>query len=126
MSLYYAQPHLPEQCQRMIGREIISKSEMRKTEVNGIPIVYNLYRVRAENHEFYLMYIVNDDRIDGREITAELATPANRLKAVLAGRRNMGQRSLQLALIGESEQARAEKAMLEVLPSIVSPSAKTH
>lgn len=121
MSLHYAQPHLPEQCQRMIGREIISKSELRKAEANGITIAYNLYKIRAGTNEFYLMYVINDDRLSGREITVERALPANRMKAVWAGRRNMGQRSLQLALIGESDAGVAEKAMLEMLPRLVVP-----
>ncbi len=123
MSLHYAQPHLPEQCQRMIGREIVSKSELRKAEANGISIAYNLYKIRAGADEFYLMYVINDDRISGQDVTVERATPANRMKAVLAGRRNMGQRSMQLALVGESDAEVAEQAMLELLPQLVVPAA---
>lgn len=124
MSLHYAQPHLPEQCQRMIGREIVSKSELRKVGANGITIAYNLYKIRAGADEFYLMYVVNDDRVSGQEITVERATPSNRIKAVLAGRRNMGQRSMQLALVGEPDAAAAEQAMLELLPQLVVPASE--
>jgi exosortase len=125
MSLHYAQPHLPEQCQRMIGREIVSKSELRKAEANGVTIAYNIYKIRAGANEFYLMYVVNDDRIGGREVTVERALPSNRLAAVMSGRRNMGQRSMQLALVGETDEAKAESAMLELLPQLVVPSAGT-
>jgi exosortase len=121
MSLHYAQPHLPEQCQRMLGRTIVSKSELRRTEANGVGIVYNLYKIRAGADEFYLMYVVSDDRIGGEQIEVKRATPANRLNAVLAGRRNMGQRSLQLALVGEADEAEAEKAMRALLPQLVQP-----
>jgi exosortase/archaeosortase family protein len=123
MSLHYAQPHLPEQCQRMIGREIVSKSELRKADANGVTIAYNLYKIRAGADEFYLMYVINDDRISGEEVTVERATPANRWKAVMAGRRNMGQRSMQLALVGEPAAAVAEQSMLELLPQLVVPAA---
>lgn len=124
MSLHYAQPHLPEQCQRMIGREIVSKSELRKAEANGVTIAYNIYQIRSGTNEFYLMYVVNDDRIGGQEVTVERATAANRMNAVLAGRRNMGQRSMQLALIGEPDAAVAEEAMLELLPQLVVPASQ--
>jgi hypothetical protein len=67
------------------------------------------------------MYVINDDRISGQEVTVERATPANRWKAVTAGRRNMGQRSMQLALVGEPDAAIAEKSMLELLPQLVVP-----
>lgn len=123
MSLHYAQPHLPEQCQRMLGREIVSKSELRHAEANGVSIVYNLYKIRAGANEFHLMYVVSDDRIGGRQLTVERAKPSNRLAAVLAGRRNMGQRSMQLALVGERDEAKAEQAMLELLPQLVVPQA---
>jgi hypothetical protein len=45
------------------------------------------------------------------------------MKAVMAGRRNMGQRSMQLALVGEPDAAVAEQAMLELLPQLVVPAA---
>jgi exosortase len=121
MSLHYAQPHLPEQCQRMIGREIVSKSELRKAEANDVTFAYNIYKIRAGADEFYLMYVVNDDRVSGKEVTVERALPSNRMKAVMAGRRNMGQRSMQLALVGEPDAAIAEQAMLELLPQLVVP-----
>jgi hypothetical protein len=69
------------------------------------------------------MYVINDDRVSGREVTVERATPSNRMKAVMAGRRNMGQRSMQLALVGEPDAAIAEQAMLELLPQLVVPAA---
>jgi hypothetical protein len=39
----------------------------------------------------------------------------------MAGRRNMGQRSMQLALVGEPDAAIAEQSMLELLPQLVVP-----
>lgn len=121
MSLHYAQPHLPEQCQTMIGRQIVSKSELRRADANGISIPYNLYKIRAGADEFYLMYVVNDDRIGGEQMVFTGFRPSDRIKAVLAGRRNMGQRSMQLALVGEPDAAKAEQAMLEMLPQLVVP-----
>lgn len=121
MSLHYAQPHLPEQCQRMIGREIVSKSELRRAEANGVSIAYNIYKIRSGTGEFCLMYVVNDDRIAGEEIAVTRATVSNRLAAVLAGRRNMGQRSMQLALVAEADEAEAEAAMISVLPDLIVP-----
>ena len=123
MSLHYAQPHLPEQCQTMIGRTILSKSELRRADANGISIPYYLYKIRSGAGEFFLMYVVNDDRIGGQQMEAGF-TAGHRINAVLAGRRNMGQRSMQLALVGESDEANAEEAMREMLPQLVKPVAR--
>ena len=120
MSLHYAQPHLPEQCQTMIGRTIVSKSELRRADANGISIPYYLYKIRSGTGEFFLMYVVNDDRIAGQQMEAGF-TAGHRINAVMAGRRNMGQRSMQLALVGETDEAKAEEAMKAVLPRLVVP-----
>ncbi|MBU3666283.1 MAG: exosortase/archaeosortase family protein [Chthoniobacterales bacterium] len=121
MSLHYAQPHLPEQCQTMIGRQIVSKSVLRRADANGINISYNLYKIRAGADEFYLMYVVNDDRIGGQQMLFTGFGAGDRIRAVLAGRRNMGQRSMQLALVGEPDAAKAEEAMKSLLPQLVVP-----
>ena len=124
MSLHYAQPHLPEQCQTMIGRQIVSKSGLRRADANGIGIPYHLYKIRSGSDEFFLMYIVNDDRIGGEQMVFTGFSPSDRIKAVLAGRRNMGQRSMQLALVGEPDEAKAEEAMKKMLPRLVVPAAQ--
>lgn len=121
MSLHYAQPHLPEQCQTMIGRQIVSKSEMRRADANGISIPYHLYKIRSGKDEFFLMYIVNDDRIGGEQMVFTGFGAGDRLRAVMAGRRNMGQRSMQLALVGESGEKAADEAMRAMLPRLVRP-----
>ncbi|MFM8720703.1 MAG: hypothetical protein ACKOFH_14450, partial [Chthoniobacterales bacterium] len=81
------------------------------------------YKIRAGADEFYLMYVINDDRIAGKEVTVERPHPSTRMKAVMAGRRNMGQRSMQLALVGEPDAAVAEQAMIGLLPQLVVPAA---
>jgi hypothetical protein len=45
-----------------------------------------------------------------------------RLRQVREGCRNTGQTSLQLALIGVEDSAKAEEAMLRMLPSLLAPS----
>jgi hypothetical protein len=67
--------------------------------------------------------VVNDDRLSGQQVTVERAHPSTRMKAVMAGRRNMGQRSMQLALVGEPDAAVAEREMLQLLPQLVVPAA---
>jgi len=44
-----------------------------------------------------------------------------RLRQMLEGRRNTGQTSLQLALVGVEDAAVAEQEMLKLLPSLLTP-----
>lgn len=40
---------------------------------------------------------------------------------MLEGERNLGQTSLQLALVGESDPVKAERELLEMLPALIRP-----
>ena len=42
-----------------------------------------------------------------------------RLRRLIEGNRNVGQTSLQLAIVGESDPVRAERELVEMLPSLL-------
>lgn len=116
-------PHAPDACQTGAGRTITAKSEERVTEVNGIPLPYHLYTISGGGQPFHLMYVINDERFAGQRVKAKAINPdaqrSSRLQAALDGRRRTGNRSLQLALVGVEDAAAAEKAMLEILPTLI-------
>lgn len=119
-------PHLPELCQAAIGRKVVAKSEEFVMDVHGIPIRYHLYEIEAGARKIHLLYVPNDDRAGNQlltryEIQAETAADSRwkRLRFALDGRRNTGQRSLQLALIGEEDASAAQAILTSMLPSII-------
>lgn len=119
-------PHLPELCQAAIGRKVVAKSEEFVTNVHGIPIRYHIYEIEAGARKIHLLYVPNDDRA-GDELLPRydiLGTSVEdqrwrRLRFALDGRRNTGQRSLQLALIGEEDASAAQTILTSMLPSII-------
>jgi len=116
-------PHAPDACQTGAGRSITAKSEERYTEVHGIRFPYYVYTITGGGQSFHLMYVVNDERFAGERVRAKVIDPSaqrsSRLQAALDGRRRTGNRSLQLALVGESDAQAAEQAMLEILPTLI-------
>lgn len=116
-------PHAPDLCQAGAGRTIVAKSGERYTQANGISLPYYLYTIKADSDTFYLMYVLNDDRFEGKRIedkTLQVETHRmERLHRALAGRRKTGNRSLQLALVGVNDPNKAEQAMLEMLPKLI-------
>jgi exosortase len=123
-SAFLSTPHTPEWCQSSLGRRILSKSEERVTRIHGIPIRYQLYEIQGGADKFHLLYVPNDTR-SGDELIDSYAMGGNpgdrwqRFRWALEGRRNTGNRSLQLALVGESDAATAEAQILEILPSLI-------
>ena len=116
-------PHAPDACQTGAGRTIAAKSEERYTEVDGIPLPYHIYTISGSGQSFHLMYVLNDERFAGQRVKASVINPeaqrSSRLQAALDGRRRTGNRSMQLALVGESDAQTAEQAMLEILPTLI-------
>jgi exosortase len=119
-------PHLPELCQAAIGRKVVSKSEEFVTDIHGIPIRYHLYEIEAGARKIHLLYVPNDDRAGSQlltryEIQAETTADSRwkRIRFALEGRRNTGQRSLQLALIGGEDADTATTILTSMLPSII-------
>lgn len=119
-------PHLPELCQAGLGREVAAKSDEFITEVHGIPIRYHIYEIQAGARQIHLLYVPNDDRA-GKQLLPRydiIGTTVEdqrwkRLRFALDGRRNTGQRSLQLALIGEEDASAAQAILTSMLPSII-------
>ena len=116
-------PHAPDACQTAHGRVITEKSEERRTEVHGIPLPYHLYTISAGGQPFHLMYVLNDETFAGERIGGlslfEDTHRFDRIRRALAGQRRTGNRSLQLALVGESDAQAAEQAMLQTLPQLI-------
>ena len=116
-------PHAPDACQTGHGRKITARSEERMTEVQGIPLPYRIYTIDAGGSTFHLMYVLNAETFAGERPGGigliKETHRTERLRRVAEGRRRIGNRSMQLALVGESDAQAAEQAMLEILPTLI-------
>jgi len=119
-------PHLPEICQAVLGRKVVSKSEEHVTDVHGIPIRYHIYEIEAGARKIHLLYVPNDDRAGDQLLprydilnVSGMDQRWQRLRFALEGRRNTGQRSLQLALISEEDAASAQAILTQMLPTLI-------
>lgn len=124
-SAFLSTPHAPEWCQSSFGRRVLGRSDERITRVHGIPMRYHIYEIEDGTRRFHLLYIPNDAR-GGEELIDAYALGGNpgqrweRFRWALEGRRNTGNRSLQLSIMGEKDAASAEARLLEVLPQVIS------
>jgi hypothetical protein len=68
---------------------------------------------------FFVFYCLWDDRASAQGQSTMSLTFGNRLAPVLAGLRNPGQRSLEIAVSGVADAADAENALREQLEKLV-------
>jgi exosortase len=119
IAVHLARSHTPEVCLTAGGRQLAGAPESRFVRVNGLDLPFDVYHVRAEN--LWVYYCLWEDRIWGETSATEQLSYENRLKPVLAGRRNLGQRSLEFAVWSAASEAEVEALVAQCLNSIIRP-----
>ena len=119
VAAHLAKNHTPDDCLTASGHEILERSDPRRFSVYGLDLPFRSYVVRGELGLARVFYCLWQDRAMQRPFDAEWLTYSNRLRAVLRGERNCGQRSLELVLRGARNEHEAEDALRCLLPEII-------
>jgi exosortase len=138
-AFHLAKSHTPEDCLTAAGRQVIAQSDLHRLSVRGLQLPFRSYTATTEPHPGFqnsvgsrpyfnpetaptrlnVFYCLWDDRAADQSFGATTLTYANRLAPVLAGRRNTGQRSLEVAIWGIDDPAAAELALCNELDKLV-------
>lgn len=114
-----ARNHTPQDCLTAAGHELVGQSGLHLVSVHGLELPFRSYLVRDEGGPVYVFYCLWQDSAVQQTFAAEWLSYRNRLMPVLAGQRNCGQRSLELALWGAASGEEAETALSDVLTRII-------
>jgi exosortase len=117
-----ANAHRPEICLPAAGLTLVQDLGVQLYTINGIVLPIQRYVFRAENGQpVHVFYCVREDGelAKAPPIKRKQIGPADRIQAVLAGRRSLGQRVLEIAMVGYPTIEEAENALLSGLRSIV-------
>lgn len=119
VAAHLARNHTPEVCLTAAGHQLQDVSELFWITVHDIALPFRRYTFSQEGSLFHVFYCLREDRLRGDPFTTELLSYQNRFAAVWAGRRNLGQRSIELAVWGLSDAALAEAALRKQLDSLI-------
>jgi exosortase len=114
-----ARNHTPADCLPASGLALTAASSQHTVSVCGLALPFRSYTAQSQRGLVRVFYCLWEDRCKRREFDAENLTYRQRLSAVLAGQRNSGQRSLELALWGAPTQPQAEAALRALLYRII-------
>jgi hypothetical protein len=118
-AIHLAQNHTPEVCMTAAGYTLDSISPQEWFEVNGLRMPFLAYQAMDAPRPFYVFYCLWDDRVSAQGFATMSLTYGNRLAPVLAGLRNPGQRSLEIAVTGPASAAGAKAAVRAELEKIL-------
>ena len=119
IAMHLAQNHTPEVCMTGAGHTLKSISPQEWFEVNGLRMPFLAYQVTDAPQPFFVFYCLWDDRASAQGFETMSLTYGNRLAPVLAGLRNPGQRSLEIAVTGPDNTAEAEAALRAELGKLI-------
>lgn len=111
--------HAPSVCLPAAGLQLAGPMVPRVLTVRGQSFAFQRYAFRDGPRQAYAFYCLREDRSESSGLASSALTTANRLKAVLAGLRNSGQRVLEVAVSGYDDPAQAEAALERCLQQVV-------
>ena len=112
--------HSPNICMTGAGHTLTTVSNCEWFDAGGLRLPFTVFEVMDAPQPFYIFYCLWNDRLNAPGSGATyLSLWGNRLAPVLAGLRNSGQRSLEIAVGGHLDAAQAEAAFQNQLQKII-------
>ena len=118
-AVHLAQNHTPDVCMTAAGHTLKTISERTWFEAGGLRLPFSVYSVVDAPQPVFVFYCLWDNRATTQGRGTLMLTYGNRLTPVLQGLRNPGQRSLEIALIGNLNESQAEAAFQNQLGKII-------
>jgi len=103
--------HRPENCLTAAGLDLVRAGGLRWVSVADLRLPFQFYVFTRNGFPFCVFYCLWEDRSNGEEFQIGNSRFAQRLQPVLLGRRNTGQRSLEIAFWGVADEAAAEATL---------------
>ena len=118
-AIHLAQNHTPAVCMTAAGHTLNAISPQEWFDVNGLRMPFLTYQVMDAPQPLFVFYCLWDDRASAQGFETMELTYGNRLAPVLAGQRNPGQRSLEIAVSGPDSAGEAEAAVRAELERLI-------
>jgi exosortase len=125
-ALQLVRSHSPEICLPAVGRLFRGTRPGAKFEVAGVPLSFRSYEFEQNGRPLFVFVCIQDDKWIGTEGSdaGEWNLPG-RLRAAWEGKRNLGQRLLEIAVLGYDDFAQAREALAKTAAAIVLPEKAT-
>ncbi len=120
-AVHLAENHTPEVCMTAAGHTLKAISPQSWFDVNGLRLPFLAYEVTDTPRPFYVFYCLWDDRATTQRFDTMALTSGARLASVWDGRRNPGQRSLEITVSGPDNSNEAEAVLREELRKLIAP-----
>ncbi len=121
-SAQLARGHRPDICFPAAGARLAENFEPITIDANGIKLSFRHQSFEAGTRSFHVFYCLWSDRQSADEDSAnDDGSQASRIRAALAGKRNLGQQVFEIVLQGPESGQDAVEIFKSQLPSLIKP-----
>ena len=115
--------HSPEICLPAVGRTFVRELAPVDVSERDIELRFRAYEFMQEGKPLFVYVCIQEDKRppDAADPAVTEWSMRGRLRAALGGERNLGQRLLELAVVGLPTAERASSALVEAAREIVKP-----
>ncbi len=114
--------HSPSICLSASGRTLLPTRQIEPTSVRGLRFPFRTYKFRHGNRVAYTFHALWEDGAAVQRTVSDGVTARDRLRSVRQGKRNRGQRVLEVTVWGIDALDRAEAALAGQLERLVASS----
>jgi len=114
-----AQNHTPEICLTAAGHKLAEAIHTETITVRGLQLPFQFYELTDMPRPVFVAYCLWQDRASDQSFSTLKLNWKLRLVSVLAGQRNLGQRSLEITVAGVNDFAAARAALQTQLEQII-------
>jgi exosortase/archaeosortase family protein len=125
-SLQLVRSHSPEICLPAVGRMFRGARTGVDVEAGSIPLNFRSYEFEQNGRPLFVFVCIQDDKWTGTGVLdPEELNLSGRLRAAWQGKRNLGQRLLEIAVLGYDDFTQAREALAKTVAGIVLPEKAT-
>ncbi|HUD46574.1 MAG TPA: exosortase/archaeosortase family protein [Candidatus Baltobacteraceae bacterium] len=119
IAVQLAKSHTPEICLPASGHTVETLPDITYLSVRGLNLPFRKYILNDGGGPVYVFYCLWEDRARDQSFQTTSLTYGNRLEPILEGRRNVGQRSLEIVIRGIGGLKAAEAALAQQLEKVI-------
>lgn len=124
-ALQLVRSHSPEICLPAIGRTFIAEKPRLTVAAHPAPLEFRVYEFEQQGRPLFVFVCIQEDKFAASATQSQEWNMRGRLLAAIHGKRNLGQRLLEIAVTGLNDFAQAKEAVAKTVDEIVEPEQPT-
>lgn len=118
-ALQLVRSHSPEICLPAVGRTFIRELPAISVPANHVDLRFRVYEFEQHERPLFVFVAIQEDKAGVENAPPLELSARGRLRAAFNGQRNLGQRLLEIAVIGFDDFPQAREALMRAVPGLI-------